>query len=68
MVKKKSIAIRIQRDGTVEIDVLNAQGSECLKWTSELEGAFGSADSQRTLKAQFYQEQSASQSIHHEES
>lgn len=68
MVKKKSIAIRIQKDGSIDMDVLNAEGAECLSWTQPIEEAFAGMTSEKQLKLQFYEESKQSVDLNDEES
>ncbi len=53
MVKKREIKIEILSDGRVQINVLNAEGAECLEWTQEVEQVLG-GDVSRELKESYY--------------
>ena len=45
--------ITIKKDGTQEIEVLGAEGDECLKFTEELEKRLGEPAKERQLKPEF---------------
>ncbi|MCB9060126.1 MAG: DUF2997 domain-containing protein [Halobacteriovoraceae bacterium] len=58
MVKK--VNIKIDKTGKVELDVQNAVGNECEKWTEMLENALGEVK-QRELKDSYYEENTQSE-------
>lgn len=55
MVTKKNFLIKVSPDGAVHIEVLNASGEDCMKWTSALEESLGEVKN-RELKPEFYKE------------
>jgi Protein of unknown function (DUF2997) len=46
----KRIKITIAKDGTQRVEVLGAQGTECIKFTEKLEQRLGVPVGERTLK------------------
>lgn len=52
----KKMRIVLKKDGTQEIEVLDAQGSECVEFTDELEKRLGKPDGERQLKPEFDEE------------
>ena len=49
----KRIKITIHKDGTQTVEVLGAQGKECLKFTEKLEHRLGEPVGERQLKAEY---------------
>ncbi|MCH2376530.1 MAG: DUF2997 domain-containing protein [Planctomycetes bacterium] len=49
----KKIKITIQKDGTQKIEVLGAEGDECVEFTEELEKRLGKTVGERVLKPEF---------------
>ena len=49
----KKIKITIRKDGTQKIEVLGAQGEECIEFTEELEKRLGSGVGERKLKPEY---------------
>lgn len=54
MVKKRELKISVTKSGEIQIDVLNAEGSECLEWTREIETLL-EGEIRRELKAGYYE-------------
>ncbi|TVQ78281.1 MAG: DUF2997 domain-containing protein [Bradymonadales bacterium] len=63
MVKKREIRIVVDPEGNTQIEVLNAEGQECLEWTRELESKLGEV-AKRDLKEAYYVE--SSEKLHQE--
>jgi len=57
MVKKREIKIVIDKEGNISFEALNAQGSECIDWTKDMEEALGDSIN-RELKDEYYAEES----------
>jgi len=55
---KKQIAIKISPSGNVEMEVLNAEGQECLALTEKIEQDLG-VTSSRQLKSEFFEQEAA---------
>lgn len=49
----KKIKIRIGRDGTQSIEVIGAQGDECVAFTAALEARLGKREGKRKVKPEF---------------
>lgn len=53
MVKKREIKITVDKEGVTHIEVLNAEGRECLEWTQEIEAKLGGKQ-KREMKESYY--------------
>lgn len=62
----KKIKITIRKDGTQKIEVLGAQGSECVEFTADLERQLGTAADERVFKPEF-EDTEKDQEIHREQ-
>lgn len=51
--KKKEVKISVDKNGKISIEVLNAQGSECLDWTQGLENSLG-GEQNKSFKDSYY--------------
>ena len=49
----KKLKITLRKDGTQKIEVLGAEGSECLAFSAELEARLGSLAGKRVLKPEY---------------
>jgi hypothetical protein len=56
MVRKRQLKIKIDKEGVTHIEVLNAEGQECLEWTQEIEAHLGGT-LKRELKESYYADQ-----------
>lgn len=52
----KKIRITISRDGTQRVEVEDAIGDECVRFTRDLERRLGHAVGERTLKPEYHDE------------
>ena len=52
----KKIKITIRKDGSHDIDVIDAEGDECLAFTRPLEERLGTLAGERTLKSEYADE------------
>ena len=49
----KKIKITLHKDGTQKVEVLGAQGAECVEFTRQLEQRLGKPMGERTLKPEY---------------
>lgn len=49
----KKIKITLHKDGTQKVEVLGAQGAECVEFTRQLEQRLGKPIGERTLKPEY---------------
>ena len=63
--KQKKLKIVIGENGKVSLQVIGAQGKECLEWTKGLESILGTESHpvSRQMKASYYEENFTSESI-----
>ena len=59
---KRQIQLRILKDGSVELSVLNGQGADCLDLTDALEKGIGTTTN-RQMKPEFYESARNSQNL-----
>ena len=52
----RKIRIVLKKDGTQDIEVLGAQGAECLELSRQLEERLGVPDGERRLKPEYHED------------
>ena len=51
----RKIRITLHKDGTQKVEVIGAQGQDCVALTRDLEGRLGSPSGERELKPEYHE-------------